>query len=244
MEITKKEIVASITIIAFMLLIGFVIGSKISDSELDKNEKYNKALKIESKDLFEYGMNTNVGNAFVYGDLEAVDTVSYPEIDGEYMYIEKVEEHYNRHTRTVTKTRTNSKGETEHYEEEEVYYSWDYHDSWEKHSEKISFCGVEFDYDKIDTPSSKYLKTDVKMFSDVRFVYYGTGIQFNGTIFTDLRDGTISDNTTFYKDFNIESTVQRLESGGGLIAFWVVWIMLIVGTVCGFYYLDNNWLNK
>lgn len=244
MEITKREIIASITIIAIMLLIGFVISSKISDSELDTNEKYNKALKIESADLFKYGMNTNVGNAFVYGDLEAVDTVSYPEIDGEYMYIEKVEEHYNRHTRTVTKTRTNSKGETEHYEEEEVYYSWDYHDSWEKHSEKISFCGVEFDYAKIDTPSSKHIKTDEKLFSDVRYVYYGTSTKFKGTIFTDLRNGTISSNTMFYQDLSIEDTVQRLESGGGVIVFWLIWIMLIVGAVYGFYYLDNNWLNK
>ena len=29
-------------------------------------------------------MRTNVGNAFVYGDLKAVDTVTYPEIGGEY----------------------------------------------------------------------------------------------------------------------------------------------------------------
>lgn len=244
MEITKREIIASITIIAIMLLIGFVISSKISDSELDTNEKYNKALKIESADLFKYGMNTNVGNAFVYGVLEAVDTVSFPEIDREYMYVEKVEEHYNRHTRMVTKTRTNSKGETETYQEEEVYYSWDYHDSWEKHSEKLSFCGVEFDYAKIDTPNSKHIKTDEKLFSDVRFVYYGTGTEFEGTVFTDLRNGTISDDTIFYQNMSIEDTVSRLESSGGVIFFWIVWILLTASAVYGFYYLDNNWLNK
>ena len=88
-EITKREILASISIIAVMLLIGFVISGKISNYILDRNEKYNKANKIESSDLFEYGMRTNVGYAFVYGDLKAVDTVSYPEINGEYMYIEK-----------------------------------------------------------------------------------------------------------------------------------------------------------
>lgn len=88
-EITKREILASISIIAAMLLIGFVISGKISNYILDRNEKYNKAVKIENSDLFEYGMRTNIGYAFVYGDLKAVDTVSYPEIDGEYMYIEK-----------------------------------------------------------------------------------------------------------------------------------------------------------
>lgn len=119
-EITKREILASISIIAVMLLIGFTISGRISNYILDRNEKYNKAIKIESSDLFEYGMRTNVGYAFVYGDLKAVDTVSYPEINGEYMYIEKIEEHYNMHTRTVTTT--DSKGKT--HTRTETYWSY------------------------------------------------------------------------------------------------------------------------
>lgn len=71
-KITKKEVIASISIIAIMLLIGVLISGKISDWMMDKNAEYNKAVKIESLDLFEYGMRTNVGNAFVYGDLLAV----------------------------------------------------------------------------------------------------------------------------------------------------------------------------
>lgn len=74
-EITKREILASISIIAVLLLIGFIISGKISDHLIDKNEKYNKAVKIKEQDLFEYGMRTDIGNAFVYGDLEAFDTV-------------------------------------------------------------------------------------------------------------------------------------------------------------------------
>ena len=88
-EITKREILASVSIIAVMLLIGVLISSKISEHQLDANEVYNKAVKIDNTDLFRYGMDTNVGNAFVYGDLVAADTVTYPEIDGEYMYIER-----------------------------------------------------------------------------------------------------------------------------------------------------------
>lgn len=96
-EITKREILASISIIAMMLLIGFVISGRISNYILDRNEKYNKAIKIESSELFEYGMRTNVGYAFVYGDLKAVDTVSYPEIN--YAYTNR---HYNRFQRKDT----------------------------------------------------------------------------------------------------------------------------------------------
>lgn len=88
-DITKREVIASISIIAIMLLIGVLIGDKISDWQLDRNEKYNKAVKIETQDLFEYGMRTNIGNAFAYGDLLAVDTVTYPEIGGEYMWVKR-----------------------------------------------------------------------------------------------------------------------------------------------------------
>ena len=84
-EITKREILASISIIAVMILIGVLISGKISEHQMDENEVYNKAVKIESTDLFQYGMDTNIGNAFVYGDLKAVDTVTYPEIGGIYV---------------------------------------------------------------------------------------------------------------------------------------------------------------
>jgi len=103
-EITKREILASISIIAVMVIIGILISTKISEHQMDKNEIYNKVIKIESQDLFQYGMDTNVGTAFVYGDLKAVDTVTYPEIGGEYMYVEKVKERYTMHTRVVTYT--------------------------------------------------------------------------------------------------------------------------------------------
>ena len=91
-EITAREIIASISIIAIMLLFGVLIHGKISEHQMDINEIYNKAVKIENGDLFQYGMDTNIGNAFVYGELKAVDTVTYPEIGGEYMYVEKIKE--------------------------------------------------------------------------------------------------------------------------------------------------------
>ena len=74
-EITKREILASVSIVAVMLLIGILISEKISEYQLDENEMYNKAAKIESRELFQYGMDTNVGNAFVYGDLRAVENI-------------------------------------------------------------------------------------------------------------------------------------------------------------------------
>ena len=239
-EITKREIIASISIIAMMILIGVLISEKISEHQMDKNEVYNKAVKIESTDLFQYSMDTNVGNAFVYGDLKAVDTVTYPEIGGEYMYVEKVKEKYTIHTRQVAHTRTvNGKSQT--YYTTETYWTWDRVSSEDKKCKEISFCGITFKSNKFDIPGTDYIDT-IKESSHIRYKYYGTGTKFTGTIFTELKDKTISDNTNFYNNMNIEETVERLESGGGEIVFWILWIILMVVCIFGFYYLDNKWL--
>lgn len=239
MEITKREVLTSVSIVAVMLLIGFLISGKIQNSIMDNNERYNKAVKIEDEELFRYGMDTNVGDAFVYGDLKAVDTVTFPEIGGEYMCVEKEEEHYNRHTRTYTTT--DGKGRTKTHTE--VYWSWDYAGSESKQCKEVSFCCVVFDSGKIKLPDADYIDT-IKESSRVRYKYYGTGTRFKGTIFTELKDKTISDNTHFYQDRTIDKTVEHLESKEVFwqVLFWIFWIGLIGAVVCGFYYLDNEWL--
>ena len=236
-EITKREILASISIIAVMLLIGVLISGKISEHQLDANEIYNKAVKIENTDLFQYGMDTNIGNAFVYGNLTAVDTVTYPEIGGEYMYIEKIKEKYTKHTRTVTYKDSNGGTHTK----KETYWTWDRVGSEDKKCKEITFCGVIFNSNKIDIPSTNYIDT-IKESSHIRYKYYGVGTNYIGTIFADLRYQTIPNNTKFYSNKNIEETVKQLEVGDGIIPFWISWIILIIICVFGFYYLDNKWL--
>lgn len=239
-EITKREILVSIIIIAIMLLLGIIIHGNINDKLMLEYQKYNTALQIENDaDLFTYGMRTNVGNAFVYGDLKAVDTVTYPEIGGEYSYVEKVKERYTRHTRTVTRTRTVN-GKTQTYTETEVYYTWDRVDSWSKHCDKISFLDVEFDYGTISFPSSDYITTQMES-GTVRYKYYGAGVKYTGTLYAVLNDNTISE-TSFYNNNNIEETIESLKSGWQLVVFWILWILLTAGCVVGFYYIDNRWL--
>lgn len=236
-EITKREILASISIIAVMTLFGILISSKISEYQMDKNEIYNKAVKIESQEMFQYGMDTNVGNAFVYGDLKAVDTVTYPEIGGEYIYVEKVKEQYTMHTRVVI----HSNGKTT-YTTTEIYWTWDRVGSEDIKCKEVSFCGVNFASNKIDLPSADYIDT-IKESSCIRYKYYGIGTEYKGTIFTDLRDRTILDNTLFYNNLTIDETIERLESNFSIIIFWTFWVILIGGMVFGFYYLDNRWLD-
>lgn len=238
--ITKREILVSIAIIAILLAIGIWISGGITEVQMDKNAVYDKALKVDTADIFEYGMRTNVGNAFVYGDLKAVDTVSFPEIEGEYMAVRKIKERYTKHTRTVTKTRTvNGKKQT--YTEVETYWTWDEIDRATLRNEKITFLGVEFERSKIVIPGLQYIDT-IKESSKIRYKYYGTGTEFIGTIYTDLRDGTISDGSDFYENRTIEQAVEHLKVPVGTIGFWIFWVLLMGGAVFGFFYIDNRWL--
>ena len=239
-KITKREVLVSVIIISIMLLIGIIIHGNINDKLMLEYQKYNTALQIENDtELFQYGMRTNIGNAFIYGDLKAVDTVTYPEIKGEYSYVEKVKERYTQHTRVVTKTRTVN-GKTQSYTTTETYWTWDKVDSEEKHSKKITFLNVEFDYGVIDFPSSKHIDT-ILTSSKIRYVYYGAPSESEGTLYATLTDNTITD-VQFYHNKTIDKTIESLESNWQLILFWIVWILLTGGCVFGFYYIDNEWL--
>lgn len=239
-EITIREIIASVSIVAVMLLFGTLIHGKISDYQMDKNEIYNKAIKIKDKDLFQYGMDTNIGNAFVYGKLKSVDTVTYPEIVGDYMYIEKIKEKYTMHTRVVTYT-TGSGKTTQTHTKVETYWTWDRVGSEDKKSKEISFCDIIFDSNKINIPQKEYIDT-IKESSHIRYQYYGIGTEFTGTIFTCLKDKTITDGTQFYNGLTIEETFNVLESKGGVVVFWVLWILFTCCLIVLFFFLENKWL--
>lgn len=94
---------------------------------------------------------------------------------------------------------------------------------------------------------SKYIKLAQTTKITVEYIldkYYGVDTEYIGTIFTELRDKTISDNSSFYENSTIEETVDYLESDWELWLFWVIWIIVIGLCVFGFYYIDNEWIEN
>ena len=235
-DITKREIIASFGLLAIMIMLGIIISGAIADYSERAKKEYNQAIQIDSKELFEYGMETNVGNAFVYGQLKAIDTVTFDEVGGQWLWIEKEREEYTRHEEEVEYT--DSEGNT--YYETEVYYSWDVVSSKEKHSEKITFLDHEFDYDQIKVYGSEYIDTIYKGMR-TRYNYHGKPIEYTGTIFTRLHDGTI-DKTRLEENQTIQEVLEEKNQDYGLVFFWIIWIMLTIAAIYAFYYLDNRWL--
>lgn len=243
-EVTSREIIVSVAIIAAFLIGGFLISGRIQDSIDDVNARYNTAVKIDCLDnneLFVYGMRTNIGNAFVYGKLIAVDTVSYPEVDGEYMEVKKTKEKYTMHTRQVAHTRTVN-GKTQTYYTTEIYYTWDYAGSESKKCEKVRFCDVEFSSDRINLPPLEHI--DTQTFGNIRYIYEGSKTEYIGTLFSDLREDTISEGSDFLADLAIDEAVEHYKNTGIIkqVLFWFVWMIICGVCIYGFYSLENRWL--
>lgn len=118
-----------------------------------------------------------------------------------------------------------------------------YAGSEEQKCSEITFLGHIFPSNKVEFPSAEHIDT-IKESSHVRHKYYGVDTEYIGTIFTDLRSDTITNNTPFYVNMTIEQTVKHLETGSYVIFFWIFWIILTGLFVYGFYYLDNNWLEN
>ena len=241
MEIKKREVIFSVVIIAVMLIIGFTVSGKIRQGLLEEYQEYDTAVQIDSEELFRYGMRTDIGHAFVYGNLKTLDPVTFSEIEGEYSYIKKEEQEYRLHSRIVTETYRDSKGNTHTRTKTEYYWTWDTMNTEKKTATRISFLNVEFVYEKIPFPSSHQITT-LNTGYHKRNVYYGTETEFQGTIFTNLNEDTISE-TSFYQNQTITETIECLESGYQLRMFWIIWIILTALIVVGFYYLENRWLD-
>lgn len=239
-EITVREAVFSVAILFLMLMIGFFLSEKIASSLDEQNQEYYQAVKIdEDTEVFQYGMRTNIGNAFVSGVLEAVDPVTYPEIGGEYAYVEKIKEEYTKHTETVYERDDEGIITGSHTE---TYWTWDEVGQEEIHCGSIRFLEAEFEYGKIPFPDSYYLDT-IKESSEIRYQYYVVDTSYQGAIYADLRDKTVND-AVFVKDCNAHEAEERLISKGkaALVEFWIFWILLTGATIYGFCYLDNKWL--
>ncbi len=242
MEVTKREVLASVGIAAIMVIVGLFLSQKIWQAKLDGDDIYQKAAQITEQELFQYGMRTDLGNAFVYGELAAVDTVSYPEIGGEYMAVEKVEERYTKHAKKVRHTRKKPNGQTETYYTTENTWTWDQVSSEGMKCKEISFCGAVFPSAKIQIPGMEYIDT-IRESSKTRYKYYGAAAKYAGTVFTELKDGTIPEGSPFYPEKDIEAAKKDLESQDGRPVFWIAWAGLTALLVYGFCKMENRWMN-
>lgn len=241
-EVTKREVVSSIIIVLAMISIGYFISIAIHNSVSVSNEKYFKSVKIDNDaDLFDHVINTEVGDIMTYGKLKAIKPVSDSMIDGEYLSIQKIEEHYIKKTRTVTYTDSNGKTKTR----TETYWEWDEVSKDVSTVKTFEYLSRTFDISKVKLYNYSHRETVKKNgFSKVRWQFYVIPKEFDVTWFS-VANGKDINKIEMYIGRNINSVIndKEREADNSSIIFWIIWSMLIIGVVVGFVALDNKYLN-
>lgn len=263
MTITKREILFSVIIILIFIFLGIFIADGIEQGHLAETEKYYKALKVEDAKMFDYNKKTNGGDTLAYGSANFVDTVSFPEIIGDYGVLVKHEEKYTKHI--SYETYTDDEGDV--HTKEVVTYSWDSHGSEVLSGTKVNFLGHEFDSSIFNLGSgsrldlSEYIQEDYKekvhfnylyedssfweSVGDLRWYYSYVPVTFEGTLFLTFDNTEITNkNTSFYYGQTINQVIEAKEDGvmASKILFWILWTLFMGFAVWIFYYIDNHWL--
>lgn len=249
MEIKKREVLFSIVIICLMVVIGNALSDFIFQGLILRAEEFSTSTIITDKDQFSYAMSTDFGSSLVYGDVTTTSPVTYDEIGEKYIYIEKVKQHYTMHTKTVTKKVGKKK-----ITETKTYYTWDRVSSDNKMSETIMFLGVEFNSDILKLPTHRLDLDSIDVdnrgnyiyeTSKDRYYYIVTDLKLTGTVKADLKNNTMNISSSFYNNQTPEQVKEMVKNdvSFAITLFWVIWIVLIVAVLIGFFYLENRWLD-
>lgn len=241
-EATRREIFISIIGAMLLISIGFFVASSIQNRVTELNEPYFRALKIDNReDLFDHALTTNVGYVLAYGQLTTPKPLKHKDLDGKYLSIETIEEHYVQKTRVVTYTE-NGKTKTR----TETYWEWDEVGRETETASKFRFLDKDFSTKLLRLHSYKHNKT-VKdnTFSNVRFKYYTIPAEFNTSLFFKTTNKSLSE-TVYYPNKDIQQVVALKEKQAEtyVVVFWVSWILCIILGAFIFIAMDNRFINS
>jgi hypothetical protein len=262
-DITKRESLASIVIVAVMLSIGFMISYTIQSNISESNEMYMKALKIYDQDIFDYSYNTGIGNVFANVTVKAVDPQYVYDLREKYMYIERVHEHYTMHERTIVETHGSGK-HTYTTTRIEYYWTWDYNGSEEYKSKYVLLNNIKIDGSRISGyPTQSHIDLSKENISKSVFqiincyVYEGLSdryyydvvpLYYTGASFVNLSPGIINNGNTISisSGINADELYNRTisDASSRILLFWIIWSLAIILAVAYFVFLNNDWLNK
>lgn len=246
MEIKPREVLVSAIIALVMLAAGIALHNAIQQGVTQTAELYATATVIQDPEQFRYGMETNFGNALLYGAVTSEESVTFDEIGGGFLRIRKVREDYVKHTRTYT-DKDGKKHTT-------TYHSWDYVSSQSRSVKNITFLECDFPYSQIDTPMYRLNLTEAGVRNRGNYIYRGSSTRYyytvtvngiTGTVLANLQGGTMISKSALYGYKTPQQVIADKQGAGTWVAvvFWVLWIAGTGGVIYGFCYLKNRWLD-
>ena len=240
-EITLREFLFSVFIFGIFMLIGFFISNYINSNVHNKNLVYRQAIQIKNNpDQFKWATETDVGHAFVEGNLKSIGSVTHEKLGLDVLEYCATYQHYNMHTRRVTRTRTDSKGRTRTYTTTETYWTWDTYKRDHKSVSNIVFSGVEFKRNKFNLNSFSRTKCVKNGYND-RIVYDYIPCELYGAFFGEIKNKTI-EKTILLHDLTVEELYKDFTTSYMNIIFWIIWIIFSILVTFVFYIHENHWL--
>lgn len=259
-NISKKEFWLGIAVALIALAVAVFFEPAIKDGMLKNIQTYEQALRVDNDSkVFAYAQKTNVGNVLAFGDFEALQPQSIPELQGSYAVILKVKEHYTMHTRQNCST--DSKGNETCTTE--TYYSWDTVKRWHWESQDYSFLEVKFQAAKLELPEAQRIFLDDKTMSanlkgfydqwnlyeqqffgqpsgDDRYYFEALPLKFAGTMFVRfLNDEAVEPisgaaQIPIYASMTPAQVIQRKKDD--LIVFDIGYYILSIALIGGLWY--------
>lgn len=242
-QITLREVLFSVFLFGILMLIGALISGCIKSHVHNKNLVYYQAAQIKNNpEEFQWALETDIGNAFVEGKLKAIEPVTHEKLGFDVLSYTATYQHYNMHTRLVTRTRTDSKGRSHTYTTTETYWSWDTYKRENDNVKKVEFSGVEFNVDKFDLGGFYKTKVVSNGHND-RIVYEYIPTEITGSFYGEIKYKTISGKINLY-DLSIEKLYEDFTSSCFNLVFWIIWVIFSIILMFVFYVHENYWLEK
>lgn len=241
-DLTLRELVFSVLIVGVMVLVGFFVSEVIERKVNDSNLRYNQAVALLTNDEFKHALDTDVGYVFGNGRLVADSPVKNKHLEGEYLSVYVEHQQYRKHTRRVAYTVTDSKGRTHTRYRTETYWSWDTMSRSSDHSPTVTYCGVKFPYNKF---GYDWMGSDTTRHSTgfhARDVVTVVPKTFIASVFGEAKSKTLVGNGLPLSPMSIEKYRKYLTTSHALSLFWIIWGVVIVFALVGFYVVENDWL--
>lgn len=246
-----------VVVVLGLILIGmmtFGIKGHMDSSGYKNQVNYTTAIKTTKQDDFNYIVDSQQGRVLANGDFstDTKDLAKFDEMSQGFTYVERVQEQYTMHTRTVCTSDADGH-ETCHTE---TYYTWDDVSSDEVYAKQISFMGRNYSPTLFNFSSyrggtdacaftaqgtgtgifeTKHGCVDGKFYlnDDNRYVYSTVSQSFNATFLATTYGGLkpFNENAITLQNKSIEKVLHDVGRYQ-LIGFWVVTVLLVILTIC------------
>lgn len=240
-RVTLREALFSIFLFGVLMLIGSLISGYIKSYVHNKHLVYKQAMQIRNNpDEFKWAMATDVGHVFVEGQLKSVGTVTHPKLNIDVTEYSAVYQHYNMHTRPVTRTMSDGKGRSRTYTTIETYWTWDTYKRKHDSVTNVVFSGVEFDYKKFILDDFYKSKTVENGYHD-RIVFNYIPSELHGSLFGEIKYKTL-DGKIKLSDVSLDNLYKHYTTSILNTIFWIFWSIISVVLIILFYIFENKWL--